>query len=34
MLGRVLLTALILTSVTVKMKIISYQEDLISQKLE
>lgn len=34
MLGSVLLAVLILTSVTVKVKITSYQEDLISQKLE
>jgi len=34
MLGHVLLTALNLTNVTVKLKITSYQEDLISRKLE
>lgn len=34
MLGLVLLTALVLTSVTVKVKITRYQEDRISQKLE
>ena len=34
MLGGVLLTALILTNVTVKVKITSYREDPISRKLE